>query len=146
MTCIAWDGKLLAADKLVISGYKRASFTKIRRIGDALVGFAGNTILTNAMFSWIEIGENPDKFPEAQRDKDNFTAGMKITLDGQIYLYENAPIPWLNERKIWAIGSGAEIAIGAMAAGASAEDAVKIACEWCYLTGGFSGGVDVLSF
>jgi ATP-dependent protease HslVU (ClpYQ) peptidase subunit len=33
-------------------------------------------------------------------------------------------------RGIWALGSGSEIAIGAMAAGASAVDACGLACEF----------------
>lgn len=48
MTVIAWDGKTLAADKRVGYGNMHRTTTKIRRVGDALVGCSGSGSLAVA--------------------------------------------------------------------------------------------------
>lgn len=92
MTVIAWDGKTLAADRQITSGYtKNKRITKIRKYGNVLCGVTGET-----------------KYPR-------------------------------DERTSW--GSGKELALGAMAAGADAKKAAEIACEYDLYCG---GGVDVV--
>lgn len=55
---------------------------------------------------------------------------------GQVFLQEGYNAPYPVDGPFFAVGSGAEIAIGAMAMGASAEQAVKIAAMYDTQTGG----------
>jgi hypothetical protein len=59
----------------------------------------------------------------------NFRA-MMIDEEGRVFLFDSSP--WASgpiDCEFYAIGSGADFAMGAMAMGASAEEAVRIACQ-----------------
>jgi ATP-dependent HslUV protease subunit HslV len=79
---------------------------------------------------WIVDGADPSKQPELKESD-----VIWIQSDGSFTEFD--PSGRLTyEAPFYAIGSGREIAIGAMAAGATAEGAVRIACEWDGGTGG----------
>ena len=60
MTCIAWDGKTLAADKRAIYGGTITTLTKIRRIGDLMVGGSGESSFIGAMVEWVKNGRRSE--------------------------------------------------------------------------------------
>lgn len=127
MTCIAWDGKTLAADKRVTYAGLARTTTKIFRVGDARVGIAGDGAQGMDMLDWFRNGCEPDKFPPAQRDKEQWVTFVVIKR-GQLSVYERTPQPMVIEDTIYATGSGRDYAMAAMHLGKSAREAVEIAC------------------
>jgi ATP-dependent protease HslVU (ClpYQ) peptidase subunit len=143
MTTIAWDGKMLAADKLSCYGETRCTVTKIRRLNDgSLAGGAGDFSFILGMLAWLDEGSNPVTFPAHQRDKDDWQPVLHITTNGTILLYERTPHPIVREDPFTAIGSGKAYALAAMSMGASAEKAVAIAGRFDPATG---DTIDVLT-
>lgn len=142
MTCIAWDGATLAADKRATIGGLYRVTTKIHRVGSMLVGYAGSGALSSEMLAWARGGFKKSTFPEAQRDPDNNIAMLVIRPTGLIQLYEYTPYPIRYEDKQFAIGSSRDFALAAMYLGKSAKDAVLVAAEF---DPGCGNGVDTLT-
>jgi ATP-dependent protease HslVU (ClpYQ) peptidase subunit len=145
LTIVAYKDGVLAGDKLNVHGSRYAMITKIRKINGELIGIAGPTILATLLFEWIEKHKfQADLFPEGQKEKDgNICTVIRITKDKKIFIYENSSTPWLCENEFYALGSGCEYAMGAMAAGATAKEAVEICGKWAPLCG---VGTDVVTF
>jgi hypothetical protein len=139
MSIIAFDGTTIAADKAICEGmllsYKGK---KLFKHGNMIIGFAGNVARSLIIKDWILSGADPNKFPTVT-DKDDLCSICVLTRikDGQnsdtgkltLLFYENSPAPIVNESPYIAIGSGAAVAMGAMAAGKTAVEAVKIAIK-----------------
>lgn len=142
MTCIAWDGKTLAADKLAVYGTLRRTVVKIRRAGDCLVGLAGEAQWFGALAKWVEDGRDPATYPAHQASKDDMQSFLVIEPSGQILLYERSPYPVKFEGTQIAIGCGRDFATAAMHLGHSAVAAVKLACELDAFCG---NGIDTLT-
>jgi 20S proteasome alpha/beta subunit len=125
MTVIAWDGVTLAADRQSSIASTPFCVTKIFRVSKGnrtvLYGAAGNSCDAQEFHQWV-IGN---------RDEPKLTNLHILCID------ENGHVFWTDECMNWckfedgimAIGSGGKFALGAMKAGASAYEAVKIACE-----------------
>jgi ATP-dependent HslUV protease subunit HslV len=116
----------MAADTGFVHGY--ISFggarNKLYRVGGSLFGGAGNSSDCTAFRRWKEDGaDKPSKF-------DDDVSILEIPQDGRVFIWDKALVPYEIRAPFFAVGSGAEIALGAMAAGASAERAVEIACEF----------------
>lgn len=139
MTVIAWDGRTMAADRLVdCSGVRRAT-TKIRRINCHLVGGAGDMSRVAAMMEWFGRGASPSDFPPGAAD-DNW-AVLLVAKDGRAVTYEHSPWALQFADSQIAIGSGRDFAMAAMHLGLDAAGAVAVACALCPSCG---SGVDVL--
>jgi ATP-dependent protease HslVU (ClpYQ) peptidase subunit len=136
MTTIAWDGKTLAGDKQTTMGNTPVLTTKVFSLGGVLIGACGNTCDCQAFVKWAKEGSD---------DRPDFTdfTGMVIHPDGTINLYDEEPNITTFSRDKWAIGSGARFALGAMAHGATAAEAVEIASQLDVYTG---LGIDTVSF
>lgn len=142
MTVIAWDGRELAADR------KRTIYhtpTPARKVWRArakdgrrfLVGCAGEIEDCVQFVRWIK-SQNPEQKPAPT----NFGA-LVIDERRRIWLVEQKLVYFQVREKLWAIGSGADYALAAMACGKSAAEAVRIAIRFdnrCGL------GVDVVRF
>lgn len=142
MTCIAWDGTTLAADRLAAYGGMTNEVTKIHRVNGVLVGGSGDLPFVLEMIEWVRAGRKPEDFPPAQRSKDDWQPLLVIEVDGTTSLYERTPYPVRNKNKHVAIGSGREFARAAMHLGRTAREAVEVACALSIECG---GGIDVLS-
>jgi 20S proteasome alpha/beta subunit len=140
MTVIVWDGKTLAADKRGTYGYVGLKTTKIKKHNNYLLGSCGNSNYGRALVDWFISGGDTEEFPEAI-DSDNGGSLMVITPDRKILYYDRYPYPLVIEGPFHAIGSGSELATGALAMGADAIRAVEIAC--IYDTGS-GNGIDTL--
>ena len=125
MTIIAWDGHCMAADKMAENGLM-SPVTKIRRIGDMLVGGAGSISACADMFHWFEAGCDPDKWPPLQRSNSAYVLVVKGT-PAVVMVYESSPYPTVIERRFHAIGSGRDFAMAAMHLGRTAKEAVELA-------------------
>lgn len=141
MTCIAWDGKTLAADKMLHFDSSHAVCTKIFKIDGALAGFAGSAATGNECMAWIRGGRIPEEFPKKQAES-NTGSLLVIETDGRIHHYYNSCYPTLIQDEFFAIGSGDEFALAAMYLGISAAKAVEVACA---LSPSCGNGIDTLT-
>jgi hypothetical protein len=140
MTVIAWDGKTIAADRLVSCGGIIQETKKLYEgVNGCTLSFSGEGAKGLMMVAWFNDGADPDKWPEFQRG-DNYVALIVADSQGvDVYYDEPVPTTFTNNFNAW--GAGAEFAIGAMAAGKTAEEAVIIANDHCT---GCGRGVDVI--
>ncbi len=129
MTVIAYDGYTLAADKQATGGGMKRSITKVFRVGDLAVGFAGASSQSMQMLEWVRAGRRPELFPDSQRDKDDW-AGVVVIEGGRVLVYERTPYPILFEDPVFAYGSGRDFALAAMFLGVDARKAVAVACQF----------------
>lgn len=141
MTCIAWDGKTLAADKLACFGATRHTVTKIYRHGRELLGVTGNLSVGLEMLEWYRNGAEPNLFPSSNKDPDKGCSMVLIKSDGTAWKYESGPYAFRLEGLFCAFGSGDESALIAMECGKSAREAVEIASKYNINCG---NGVDTL--
>jgi ATP-dependent protease HslVU (ClpYQ) peptidase subunit len=147
MTTIAWDGETLAADRRCTYGgtptLAAPKLFAVRQPGgeQLLYGLAGKSEWCAMFRRWVESGGKSDKPFAASQDD----AGSAICIDGQrrIWLAWERLV-WVRQfEKRWAIGTGCDYALGAMAAGATAAQAVRIAATLDTATG---NGVQILRF
>lgn len=132
MTTIAYRAGVLAADSQVSTGnIREGTATKARKFGRILAGGAGTAAIMERFFDWVRNGlegEDPWRGEETGN-------GFVVLPDGLIVCWgKNGP--WPVRTDFWAIGSGSDIAMGAMAAGASAEEAVALVAKHDLYTGG----------
>ncbi len=66
---------------------------------------------------------------------DGFRA-LEVFRDGRVFLWDEGMAPYRQEQKWHAIGCGIDMAWGALAMGATAEQAVSVCCEHGVHTGG----------
>ena len=97
---------------------------KIERIGTTLVGCAGPSVLCQRFLHWRRNGGRAPVWKEAEP----FEA-LVLDATGLFVFYsgcapERVTTPW------FAIGSGRQYALGALAQGATTEEAVEIACKF----------------
>lgn len=146
MTVIVWDGKSLTTDKQATQSNLMRTVTKSRIIRGHLCAVAGDWDLAQEMFVWFERGAKPDEVPPFFRSKEDWVAFVAITPDKRVLKFERSPYPMdfteTVENDGWFVfGSGRDFAVGALAMGASPEEAVRIASKYCTTCG---NGVDVL--
>jgi 20S proteasome alpha/beta subunit len=135
MTTIAYKDGVVAYDSLVTVGRrKHTEAAKVFRWNHALVGMCGSDCPTNDVVKhWLKslLAE-----PKVKGLKNSDFELLIIPADGSLrLLYSDGRGLFLN-RLFYAIGSGSDYAMGAMAHGASAEEAVRIAAAFDAYTGG----------
>ena len=130
MSIIAWDGYTIAADKAITNCDCMFTGTKINRLSDGRVlAWTGIEDTAKAMMKWYETGAQPEHFPQSQKDPNKFTRLIVATASG-VWSYETEPFPLHVEDSVYAWGSGRDFALGAMAMGATARQAVEIASRY----------------
>ena len=129
MTTIVCTRHGMAADKMAMC-HINFKTTKIHRIGGSLIGTSGKAADGNKFENWKRGGDRP-----TLADEDGFQA-LELTPTGQIIYYDPDLEPHIVESDYYGIGSGSPFAIGAMAAGATMEEAIAIAAKFDYGTGG----------
>jgi ATP-dependent protease HslVU (ClpYQ) peptidase subunit len=123
MTVIATDGYTMAGDSIVTSSdgtlYSK-TLKKVYRIGKEIVGLAGNTSQCAQYLDYLKHGgEKPEL--------ENFMA-LHLRRSG-VFLVDDKTLNKLKVKVPYAIGSGGEIALGAMLEGASPEKACRQAIK-----------------
>lgn len=139
MTCIAFDGRTLAADKQTTSAGMKRTVTKIFRIGKLVCGCSGAIDQGLEMLDWVRTGRDPERFPASQRT-DNWS-NLVVIEDGRVLSYEQTPYPIINEDPVVAFGSGRDYALAAMYLGCDARRAVAVACQF---EAGCGMGIDAI--
>lgn len=123
MTTIATDGRTMAAESMVSAGGNVVAYTaKVFKAADGRIyATCGDSDAGQLFAKWID---GKVEKPELGED---FSA-LILALDGKVYwIGKNLePVEYMVPT---GIGSGGDLAIGAMLAGASPEQAVEIACQ-----------------
>lgn len=144
MTTIAWDGKTLAADRQINFGNTRdGTMTKIvqRKKDGALCSTTGNAAKGAAFERWFLKGGRGD-YPGNLGEGDRTTFAYIIYSPEHIVHYSSDG--WYEKKMgFFADGSGWELALGAMASGKTAKEAVEIASLFDIKTG---SDIDTLEF
>lgn len=137
MTTVAWKSGQLAADKKLDQWMTTCKIFKLPN--GAYLSGAGLFDDIVEIAAWFAAGCPPETNPDCSEDSTDL---LLMEADGSCYWLTD---PFLRKMKItegyYAVGSGAKYAIGAMAAGKSAKDAVLIAAKHDPDTG---NGVDVV--
>lgn len=133
MTTIATDGRSMAGDgqRAHRGTITNMAAIKVTRLPDGSVfGRAGSVAYGDMVTEWLSTG---GPAPEYKGDA-GFSA-LHLRTDGTLYLIGEECLPSQIEAP-YAVGSGMDIAIGAMRAGASPRRAVEIAIDCDPGTGG----------
>lgn len=131
MTTVAYRDGVLAADTLTTAnGNVDGYLPKISRVGRVLVGFAGSIPVGLKFRQWVADGMHGDS-PYEGGDTGN---GLVVS-DAGIVCWSGKG-QWPVTTGYYALGSGSDIAMGAMEHGATAEEAVRIAARVNVDTGG----------
>lgn len=129
MTVIAWDGKTLAADRQSTCAGMRSTTAKIRHLPDGdYAACTGGSDVCHMLVEWYKNGAKPSEWPAVQAT-DDWARLIIASKDGVVF-YERHPVAMLVRDKFIAFGSGRDFAMGAMAAGATASEAVDIASRF----------------
>lgn len=128
MTVVAWDGKTLAVDRLGDASGQRVEIVKGRISADNryVLAWTGGIGEGLALAQWYDDGGfQHSPYPEFQNNNDRWCRLIVADGSGVVY-FEQAPIeiPVLEEFAAW--GSGRDYALGAMAMGATAKEAVEV--------------------
>lgn len=131
MTTIVYKDGLLVADSRAYGGQSGSlgMKVKIRRLGDGSLVGVSTTVpgLSEAVMEWFESNRHNDCLPNFPEP--NFTA-LHIDPVGSVYFYNGTYMP---AGPIWApfyaIGSGEDIAKGALEMGADPIDALRCAIK-----------------
>jgi ATP-dependent protease HslVU (ClpYQ) peptidase subunit len=130
MTTIAFRDGVMAGDRAVKAGnvFIHDTTKVVRRpLDGALCGTCGMSALGAEFRRWFLAGEQGDRPNMGEGDED--IQAMIARADGKIEMHDR--LGWsLCESEFVALGSGQELALGAMAMGASAMQAVEVAARF----------------
>lgn len=130
MTTIAWDGKVLAGDRQRTFGGTPIPVTKVFRQDRYVFGCSGNSDECVLLATWLAHGMPVNDKPKCD------DVGALLVRDSKLYYITSPHLLLLEiDAPFFAIGSGADYALGAMAMGADAATAVKVAAKLDVNTG-----------
>lgn len=131
MTVIAYRDGVMASDSLIVHGTRyTGTVKKVTKTKDGwLAGGAGQVSDVNQFLEWAET-RDPETPPLEALN------ALLVSPKGVVYCVENDLAPYEVKAEFFSEGSGDQIAMGAMAMGASAEEAVKIAIKYNIGCGG----------
>lgn len=128
MSVIAWDGRVLAADRQVTIGSLSTTGKKLVEWEGSAIAWTGDMAAGLVMLAWWKAGADFDKYPPSQLT-DDWSRLIVANKDG-VVMYERLPaaIECLDQFMAW--GSGRDFALGAMDMGADARIAVGVASNF----------------
>ena len=141
MTTIAYRNGVMAADTLANDGTLKVccNSKKILHVFTrfSLIGCAGYVSETEAFAEWLEGGMQPGEKPKVSENFDTIEVALPTAADpGVVHHWDDHLTPYRLDAEFYALGNGGHFAMGAMAAGCSAEEAVKLAIEHTIHSGG----------
>lgn len=132
MTTIAWDGKTLAVDRAAWQGRMCMTTKKLHIFERPAHGFppgawadCGNAAFNAAVRDWLD-DKVPLPYPADGKEADE-DMGLWVTMEGKVFTFHKRLVlsPVLGQ--IAGSGGGALFVLGAMAFGATAQQAVAAA-------------------
>lgn len=138
MTVIAYTKGVLAGDSCWSeeSGLIANVQNKLVRFPSGAIYGGAGACDDRAMQTLLRNVAHPERLPDGNTLSSDIYAAVECLLvlpDKSVWMIAGGPEGYgvcPLQVKYTAIGAGQQLAIGAMAAGASAVDAVKIACQW----------------
>ena len=132
MTTIVATMEVMGADTMVFSDSKGMMYpaSKLRRLGKkGIVGAAGDGGDCVRFMDWAATGFDPKKKPKFSTGAGEEDESILLLLNEEgIHLMATSdPYPELIAKDYYAIGSGGKAAMGALAHGASIDEALEIA-------------------
>jgi hypothetical protein len=131
MTIIAWDGKSLAWDSRATDEDRKHTVKKFRTLKD------GRTVVVAGFLADLDRvrklldGNGWPELPTLITDRSSVVVWDR----GKVFEYDESSTPrQVKKNTTW--GSGAPYAIGALAVGADAATACKVACRYSSSCGG----------
>lgn len=140
MTTICATRFRMGADWRASGNGTRYKVKKIRRIGEAIVGAAGDSESCAKFLAWMDRCATKNE-PPPKLGKDAELEALILTPAG-LFVCGRECVPEEIEDVFFAIGSGAAAALGALHMGATVETAVEVAAKVDPATG---DGMDVLT-
>lgn len=135
MTVIAWDGKTLAADRQMTWAEMRSTVCKLRKLPNGeVLGVTGNSARAVVVLKWYEDGADPEKWPQCQTEAD-YARLIVARPGGKLVYFDWLPIEQIIIDPFMAFGVGRDFALGALAMGATAVQAVEAASKHCNTCG-----------
>lgn len=130
MSCVAWDGTTIAADKQATNMGLRFKATKIRLLASGeVLAWCGDQDSGASISKWYEEGADVTKWPTCQADKDRWCRLIVVSYSSlKVYAREPVAIPCEDAFMAW--GSGRDYALGAMMRGATAREAIEVAMRF----------------
>lgn len=123
MTIICTDGRVMAGDTQIDDDGSKGVAPKIFKTKKAIIGIAGDYKHALRFVKWYNDRRRRKPGPD-----DNFEAIVYTSKHGLSY-WDSDLEPQPIHDEYYAIGSGREAALGAMAVGASPEEAAEAACK-----------------
>lgn len=148
MSTIAYRNGVIASDsQITLCDEKSYGVEKVGRTENFLFGFSGRYHFIRPMFLWISELDSKnihpenfykfaDQLPDFPSDSGSDSVVLLADRAGDIFLINSDGFGGKVFRDFEAIGSGAPYALGGMACGVSAIDAVLGACELDVYSGG----------
>lgn len=124
----------MAADSQATNGGRFIQTEKCWRIPGGALAVVGQAEQGLALRDWYINGADPAKWPEFQKGDD--WTNLIVFDGGRLVEYERLPIAQTVFGPHAAFGSGADLARGAMAMGATAAQAVEVAIKYNIYCGG----------
>jgi hypothetical protein len=139
MSVVVWDGQSLALDRGATDGVTMWELDKWWKDGDDVLTGVGHHATLVALRDWYLAGRDLDTFPRLLQP-----AELVVVTGGRLHRYEHtSPRPIDHGTNKCAFGAGRDFAYGAMAMGATAEQAAQVACGFSVACG---HGVKVFRF
>lgn len=135
MTTVAYKDGVLAADRAIsANGHIGATRKVNRRKSDgALIGWCGTVSVCQKWAEWFLAGERGTA-PGLGSDDESASQVIVVRPDGSVEQYDRYGRA-VYDAPYYAIGSGTDYALGAMAFGATARQAVAAAMKHDHMTG-----------
>lgn len=133
MTTIAYRNGILAADSRETTSDESAGdyagkCVKLIRLPKGIVALQGDSGAGMAWLDWYGKGQSDDALAAHIRSTQaDFTAVVLSTAG--LWVWDSWLIPQRVTARFYAVGSGTKAALGALHMGASAVQAVKVACK-----------------
>lgn len=137
MTTVAFDGKVIAVDSRAVAGVLISNdrVEKILVKDNVAFAIAGTFCMFRPLIKWFIDGGDIKEIPTGGSE-DNDCTSFIVCTGGRCFQY-NPKLPYPDEiHPPFSWGTGREIALGAMLAGKSAVEAVRIAATVDPSTGG----------
>lgn len=136
MTTITYKAGILAADSLIsYQSYTNGSRPKIAVCKHFLVAMAGPARYRRPLEDWVRDGCPQDRVPTVLVENEDKFNALIVDRNGLAHEFDNGFLLPIHA-DYTAVGSGSLFALGAMAHGASAEEAVIAACQHDKSSGG----------
>ena len=141
MTTIAYRDGVMAADTMSNDGTLRVSMNsqKIYRVFTrfSIVACAGYVAEAEAFIEWLERGvPDGDKLKVSENFDAIEVACLNAINPGAVWHWDDHLTPYKLDAEFYALGNGGHFAMGAMAAGCTAEEAVRLAIKHTIHSGG----------